>query len=84
VAPCIFELASFALPGREAEDMNVVLVDGVSVVVSGELEFELELVTLYGHIAHRAVSPDAWASPHSPWRTVRQRPGLDHFADFLA
>jgi hypothetical protein len=62
----------------------MVLVDGVSIVVSGEFDLELELVTLYGPMAHHAVSPDAWASPHSPWGTVRQRPGLDHFADFLA
>jgi hypothetical protein len=78
------EVASLALPGREAEDMNMVLVDGVSVVLSGEFDLELELVTLYGPVAHRAVSPDAWASPHAPWVTVRQLPGLDHFADLLA
>ena len=62
----------------------MVPVDGVGVVVSSAFDLELELVTLYRHIAYRAVSPDAWASPHSPGGTVRQRPGLDHFADFLA
>ena len=54
----MFEVVSLLLPGREAADMDMVLVQGAVVAVSGEFDLEFKLVTLDQHITNRAVSPD--------------------------
>jgi hypothetical protein len=80
----MFEVLSLVLPGREAADMDMVGILGVIIAVSGELNLEFKLVTLHRHTTNRAVSPDAWSSPATLRGAVRQLPGLDHFAGFLA
>jgi hypothetical protein len=55
----MLEVVSLLLPGREAPDMDMVLVQGAIVAVSGEFDLEFKLVTLDQHITDRAVSPDS-------------------------
>jgi len=78
------EVVAFELPCREAADVELIRVQAGIIAGTGELDLEFNLVALHRHTTNRAVSADAWPSPRAVWAAVRELPGLDHFAGFLA
>jgi hypothetical protein len=64
--------------------MDMVRVEAGIIAVPGELNLEFKLVALYGRITNRAVSADAWPTPHAVWVTFGELPTVDHCAGLLA
>jgi len=68
--PSKLEVIAFGLPGREAVDVDVVLVQAANIAVSGELDLEFDLAVLHGLTTNRAVIPGTWPAPHAIWAAV--------------
>src|SRR5882724_12085544 len=72
------------LPGREAPDVDVVLVEARVVAVVRELDLELQLALRYGQVADRARGTDSWPAPCPIRPSVRKLPGFQHLTDLRA
>src|SRR5687768_17202449 len=77
-------LSPLELPGREAPDVDVELVEPGAVAVTRELDLELHLVGLYRQVADSACGADSWASPRAVGPSVRELSGFQYFADLRA
>ena len=70
--------AAFELPGREAPDGDVELVEAGVAAGAGELDLKLQLVLRHGLVAHRARGADTWASPRTIRTTGGELAALDY------
>jgi len=59
----LLQVVPLELPGREALDMDVELVEAEVVAVAGELNLEIQFVVLHGQFADGAWRSDAWTAP---------------------
>src|SRR5882724_882465 len=72
------------LPGREAADVDVVLVEARVFAVVRELDLELQLALRYRQVADRARGTDSWAAPCPIRASVRELSGFQYFTDLRA
>jgi hypothetical protein len=68
------------LPGGEAANVNVELIEAGVVAIVGELDLELHLLLRYTLAANRAFSADAWTAPGAIGSAVRKVATLNGLA----
>jgi len=68
----LFVGASLELPGGEASDVDVELVQAGIVTIAGELNLELHLVSFHRHAAHGTRRPNARPAPCAVRPTTRE------------
>src|SRR5258706_13675399 len=72
------------LPGREAADVDVVLVEARVVATTGKLDLELHLVVPHRQVADRARSADSWSAPGAVGSAAREISSLQYLAGLRA
>jgi hypothetical protein len=70
-------LFQFKLPRSKAPHMDAESIQLGSAAVTGELEFDFQLVLRHRELAHRAGHPDAGTTPHATWLACGHLPILD-------